>query len=156
MTPLLLAIALGVLTAGGLYLMLRPRTFDLVLGLTLLSYAVNLFIFFMGRLAVGLPPIVDGQRAPTLAHHADPLPQALVLTAIVISFAMTAVLLVIALRARAATGTDHADGQEVREEFAPHVGPHVGPQLGPQLGPPREGADSPPRPRDALPREAAP
>jgi len=65
-----------------------------------------------GRLAVGLPPIIDGQRAPTLAQYADPLPQALVLTAIVISFAMTAVLLVIAVRARAATGTDHADGTE--------------------------------------------
>lgn len=110
MTPLMLAVALGVLTAGGIYLMLRPRTFDLVLGLTLLSYAVNLFIFFTGRLAVGLPPIVDAQRAPTLAHYADPLPQALVLTAIVISFAMTAVLLVIALRARAEAANDHADG----------------------------------------------
>jgi multicomponent K+:H+ antiporter subunit C len=112
MTPLLIALGLGVLTAAGVWLMLRPRTFDLVLGLTLLSYAVNLFIFFTGRLAVGLPPIIDGQRAPTLAQYADPLPQALVLTAIVISFAMTAVLLVIAVRARAATGTDHADGTE--------------------------------------------
>ncbi|MBL8323999.1 MAG: Na+/H+ antiporter subunit C [Rubrivivax sp.] len=112
MTPLLIAIALGVLTAAGVWLMLRPRTFDLVFGLTLLSYAVNLFIFFTGRLAVGLPPIIDGRRAPTLAEYADPLPQALVLTAIVISFAMTAVLLVIALRARAETGTDHADGTE--------------------------------------------
>lgn len=115
MTPALLAIALGVLTACGIWLMLRPRTFDLVLGLTLLSYAVNLFIFFMGRLAVGLPPIVDASRAPTLQHHADPLPQALVLTAIVISFAMTAVLLVIALRTRAATGCDHVDGHEPPE-----------------------------------------
>ena len=91
MTALLISIALGVLTSCGIYLMLRPRTFDLVLGLTLLSYAVNLFIFFMGRLAVGAAPIIDGQRAATLAHYADPLPQALVLTAIVISFAMTAV-----------------------------------------------------------------
>jgi multicomponent K+:H+ antiporter subunit C len=112
MTPLLLALALGTLTAGGVWLMLRPRTFDVVLGLTLLSYAVNLFIFFTGRLAIGLPPIVEAARAPLLANYADPLPQALVLTAIVISFAMTAVLLVIALRARADTGTDHADGVE--------------------------------------------
>jgi multicomponent K+:H+ antiporter subunit C len=112
MTALLVCIALGVLTASGIYLMLRPRTFDLVLGLTLLSYAVNLFIFFMGRLATGAAPIVDGQRAATLAQYADPLPQALVLTAIVISFAMTAVLLAIALRARSDTGSDHVDGQE--------------------------------------------
>ena len=110
MTALLVCTGLGVLSAGGIYLMLRPRTFDLILGLTLLSYAVNLFIFFMGRLRVGAAPIVDGQRAATLAQYADPLPQALVLTAIVISFAMTAVLLVIALRASAEAGSDHVDG----------------------------------------------
>jgi multicomponent K+:H+ antiporter subunit C len=113
MTAALVSVALGLLTASGVYLMLRARTFELVLGLTLLSYAVNLFIFFMGRLAVGMAPIVDKVRAPTLANYADPLPQALVLTAIVISFAMTAVLLVIALRARAETGTDHVDGVEL-------------------------------------------
>ena len=112
MTALLVSIGLGVLTAAGIYLMLRARTFELVLGLTLLSYAVNLFIFFMGRLAIGAAPIVDASRVPSLAHYADPLPQALVLTAIVISFAMTAVLLVIALRTRADTGSDHVDGVE--------------------------------------------
>ena len=108
----LIAIALGTLTACGVYLMLRARTFDLILGLTLLSYAVNLFIFFMGRIKVDAAPIVDGQRAATLANYADPLPQALVLTAIVIGFAMTAVMLVIALRTRAFTGSDHVDGVE--------------------------------------------
>ena len=112
MMAALIAIALGALTAGGIYLMLRARTFDLILGLTLLTYAVNLFIFFMGRIKIGAAPIVDGKLAPTLANYADPLPQALVLTAIVISFAMTAVLLVIALRARAETGSDHVDGDE--------------------------------------------
>ena len=114
MTPALLAIALGVLTACGIWLMLRPRTFDLVLGLTLLSYAVNLFIFFMGRLAVGLPPIVDASRAPTLQHHPDPLPQALVLTAIVISFAMTALFLVVMMALRGLAGTDHVNGEADR------------------------------------------
>ena len=94
----MIAIAVGTLAACGVYLMLRARTFDLVLGLTLLSYAVNLFIFFMGRIRVDAAPIVDGARAATLASYADPLPQALVLTAIVISFGMTAVMLVIALR----------------------------------------------------------
>jgi multicomponent K+:H+ antiporter subunit C len=131
MTPLLLAIALGALTAGGIYLMLRPRTFDLVLGLTLLSYAVNLFIFFTGRLAVGLPPLIESARAPTLAQYADPLPQALVLTAIVISFAMTAVLLVIALRARAETGTDHADGAESPGADEPGTDGPAGPARAP-------------------------
>jgi multicomponent K+:H+ antiporter subunit C len=111
---LMVAIFVGVLTGTGVYLMLRARTFDLVLGLTLVSYAVNLLIFLMGRLSVGLPPILDAARAPTLANYADPLPQALVLTAIVISFAMTALLLVIALVARAETGTDQVDGEEPR------------------------------------------
>lgn len=114
MTALLFALGVGVLTATGVYLLLRARTFDVILGLTLLSYAVNVFIFLMGRIAVGKPPIIDPALAPTLANYADPLPQALVLTAIVISFAMTAVMLVIALRAHAQTGSDHVDGVEPR------------------------------------------
>ena len=108
----LLSLLVGVLTGTGVYLLLRARTFDFVLGLTLLSYAVNLFIFLTGRVAIGRPPVIDGSLAPTLANYADPLPQALVLTAIVISFAMTALLLVIAIVARADTGTDHVDGDE--------------------------------------------
>jgi multicomponent K+:H+ antiporter subunit C len=107
----LVAVFVGVLAGAGVFLVLRARTFDLVLGLTLLSYAVNVLIFAMGRLAVGRPPILDPARAPDLANYADPLPQALVLTAIVISFAMTALLLVIALVARAETGSDHVDGE---------------------------------------------
>jgi multicomponent K+:H+ antiporter subunit C len=108
---LLLASGIGVLAAAGVWLLLRSRVFDAILGLTLLSYAVNLFILASGRLRVGAPPIVDG-RPPTLVEYADPLPQALALTAIVIGFAMTAVILAIALRARAETGSDHVDGAE--------------------------------------------
>jgi multicomponent K+:H+ antiporter subunit C len=103
---LLIASGIGILTACGVYLLLRARTFPVVLGLTLLSYAVNLYIFVMGRLAPGLPPVID----PQAAAYTDPLPQALVLTAIVIGFGMTAFLVVLALRARAETGTDHVDG----------------------------------------------
>jgi multicomponent K+:H+ antiporter subunit C len=109
---LLLATFIGALAGCGVWLMLRARTFDVVLGLTLLSYAVNVFIFAMGRVKVGAAPIVDKAVPATLASHADPLPQALVLTAIVIGFAMTALLLAIALRTRAETGSDHVDGQE--------------------------------------------
>ncbi|UCE31085.1 MAG: Na+/H+ antiporter subunit C [Burkholderiales bacterium] len=115
---LMLALAVGFLVGSGVYLLLRARTFDVILGLTLLSYAVNFFIFLMGRIRVGAPPIIDGLRPPTLAEYADPLPQALVLTAIVISFALTGVQLVIALRARAETGTDHVDGREPAPEAA--------------------------------------
>ena len=109
---LLLSLGIGVLTGCGLWLMLRARTFDAILGLTLLSYAVNLFIFAMGRVKVDAVPIVPPGTVATLADTADPLPQALVLTAIVISFAMTAVMLAIAIRARAETGADHVDGEE--------------------------------------------
>jgi multicomponent K+:H+ antiporter subunit C len=107
----LLATGIGALTATGIYLSLRSRTFELVLGLTLLSYAVNLFIFAMGRPVVGRAPILREGVPTTLANYADPLPQALVLTAIVISFAMTAVLIVIALKQREASGDDHVDGR---------------------------------------------
>lgn len=106
------ASSVGALTAAGIWLLLRARTFDVILGLTLLSYAVNVLIFSMGRLVIGKPPIIQTGLAPTLAHHTDPLPQALVLTAIVISFAMTAVLLVVAIRTRADTRSDHVDGRE--------------------------------------------
>jgi multicomponent K+:H+ antiporter subunit C len=104
----LMAAAIGVLTACGVYLALRARTFAVVLGLTFLSYAVNLFLFAMGRLAVGRPPIVT----PGAPGYTDPLPQALVLTAIVIGFAMTAFVIVLALRARAELGNDHVDGRD--------------------------------------------
>ncbi len=102
----LIAIILGTLTACGVYLILRARTFPVVLGLTFLSYAVNLFLLIMGRLTVGKPPIIlEG-----ITDYADPLPQALVLTAIVIGFAMTAFVIVLALKAYVRLGNDHVDG----------------------------------------------
>jgi multicomponent K+:H+ antiporter subunit C len=107
-----LAIAIGVLTGSGVWLLLRPRTFQLLVGLSLLSYAVNLFIFSIGGLAIDREPILVDGVAPDLASYTDPVPQALVLTAIVISFAMTALLLVIILASRGMTGTDHVDGTE--------------------------------------------
>ena len=112
MNEAVFAVAIGVLTGCGVWLLLRPRTFQVVIGLSMLSYAVNLFIVAMGRLRQGAAPLVlDGVSvAPTAI--ADPLPQALVLTAIVIGFAMTALLLVVLLAARGLTGTDHVDGRE--------------------------------------------
>jgi len=109
MTAWLLASAIGVLTASGVWLTLRARTFDVVLGLTLLSYAVNVFIFAMGRLAFNAPPVLRPGVPPTLAHYADPLPQALVLTAIVIGFAMTALVLALALKSRHVNDSDACD-----------------------------------------------
>ena len=104
------AAAIGVLVGSGVWLVLRPRTFQVLMGLTLLSYAVNLFIFGMGRLQIGRAPII-GEHADA-ALYADPVPQALVLTAIVIGFGTTALLLVLLLALRALTGTDHVDGRE--------------------------------------------
>lgn len=107
--------AIGVLSASGIWLLLRPRTFQVIIGLCLLSYAVNLFIFSMGRLKPGAPPIMPKGGVIDPSIYADPLPQALVLTAIVISFATTALFLVVLMASRGMTGTDHVDGQE-REE----------------------------------------
>lgn len=109
---IIFALAVGILAGSGIWLLLRPRTFQLIMGLSLLGYAVNLFIFAMGRLAIGAAPIVDPQQAADPARYADPVPQALVLTAIVIGFATTALFLVVLLGARGLTGTDHVDGEE--------------------------------------------
>lgn len=106
----ILALSIGVLAASGVWLLLRPRSFQVIIGLSLLSYAVNLFIFSMGRLRSDAAPILDG--VSDVSGYADPVPQALVLTAIVIGFAMTALFLVVLLASRGLTGTDHVDGRE--------------------------------------------
>jgi len=99
-----LALGIGALMAGAVYLMLQRRSFPVILGLSLLSYAVNVFIFISGRVAIDAVPIVGLSAAPI-----DPLPQALVLTAIVISFGMTAVILLLALGSYLHKGDDLAD-----------------------------------------------
>ncbi|TNC61046.1 Na+/H+ antiporter subunit C [Rubellimicrobium roseum] len=103
----LVASAVAALTAAGIYLTLRARTFSVVLGLAMLSYAVNVFLFATGRLSVDRPPIFD----KAAEGYTDPLPQALVLTAIVISFGMTALVVVLSLRSYLETGTDQVDGR---------------------------------------------
>lgn len=103
---LLMAVLIGTLTCCAVFLVLRGRTFAVMLGLTMLSYAVNLFIFASGGLKVGAGAVLKATD-----DYADPLPQALVLTAIVIGFAMTAFLVVLAIRARADLGNDHVDGK---------------------------------------------
>lgn len=105
---LILSLAIGVLAGSGIWLVLRPRTFQVIMGLSLITYAVNLFIFSMGRITLGAPPVIAGD----ISQYTDPLPQALVLTAIVISFATTALFLVVLLASRGLSGTDHVDGRE--------------------------------------------
>ena len=115
----LVASAIGVLVAAGIYLALRARTFQVVLGLTLLSYAVNLFLFASGRLMLGGAPI---GRAD-VGRYAYPLPQALVLTAIVITFGMTAFVVVLVLRSFLETGTDQVDGDGAAGDEGPGMRP---------------------------------
>jgi multicomponent K+:H+ antiporter subunit C len=103
----LVATGIGWVTACGIYLLLRGRTFTVVLGLCLLGYAVNVFIFAMGRLWNNAPPLLTAG-----SNVADPLPQALVLTAIVIGFATTGFVIELALRNRHESGNDHVDGTE--------------------------------------------
>jgi multicomponent K+:H+ antiporter subunit C len=113
---LVYALGIGIFAGSGVWLLLRPRSFQVLMGLMLLSYATNLFIFGMGRLAQQAPPILDAAAAAggavNPARYADPVPQALVLTAIVIGFATTALFLVVLLALRGQTGTDHVDGRE--------------------------------------------
>jgi multicomponent K+:H+ antiporter subunit C len=112
MMEVVIAVAIGVLGGSGVWLVLRPRTFQVIMGLELLEHAVNLFIFSMGSLSVGKEPIIKPGVPPDLLNYTDPMPQALVLTAIVISFATTALFLVVLLASRGLTDSDHVDGRE--------------------------------------------
>jgi multicomponent K+:H+ antiporter subunit C len=101
----MISLLVGLMTASGVYLILRRRTFSVMLGVSMIGYAVNVFLFVSGRLTLGSAPLLGHgyEKLP------DPLPQALVLTAIVIGFAMTAFLIVLALRALRDLGDDGVD-----------------------------------------------
>ena len=109
---ILVATAIGAMTAAGIYLILRLRSFAVVLGMTMLTYAINSFLFITGRLTVGKPPILHGHYEVNIADYTDPLPQALVLTAIVISFGMTAVVVMMSLGAFIEGGDDRINMPE--------------------------------------------
>ncbi|WP_341234496.1 Na+/H+ antiporter subunit C [uncultured Sulfitobacter sp.] len=111
---LLVATAIGALTAAGIYMILRLRTFPVIIGTSLLSYAVNVFLFASGRLALNAPPVLrDGVEVYT-----DPLPQALVLTAIVISFGMTAVIVMIAVGSYLSSDDDMVNDPDAHADQA--------------------------------------
>jgi len=117
MISLLLAIAVGSLFASGAYLILRRGQIKLILGLALLSHGVNLLLFGSGRLVEGRPPVflnkADYAETITRSLPADPLPQALILTAIVISFGITAFVIVLVNRRHTVTQTDYVHGEFV-------------------------------------------
>ena len=106
---ILLALIIAILTGVGVFLTLRARTYPVVLGLTLLAYAVNLFLFVMGRLNINMAAIIQND----VTNYTDPIPQALVLTAIVISFGMTAFVIVLSLKAYGEMHNDHVDGKNI-------------------------------------------
>ncbi|MFV0301907.1 MAG: Na+/H+ antiporter subunit C [Paracoccus sp. (in: a-proteobacteria)] len=114
----LVATAIGALTAAGVYLILRLRSFAVVLGMTMLTYAINIFLFTSGRLVINQPPILR-DHSGNIAGYTDPLPQALVLTAIVISFGMTAVVVIMALGAFIEGGDDYINMPEEDRNMPP-------------------------------------
>ena len=108
------AVLAGIIFAAAVYMLLSRSLIRMLLGLTLLGNAVNLLIFTAGRLTRAIPPIVVTGEVP-LPGSANPLPQALVLTAIVIGFAMFVFLLVLAYRAYESLDVDNTDAMRMAE-----------------------------------------
>lgn len=113
---ILLAIVIGGLYAFGIYLMLRRNLVKLVIGLALLSHGANLLIFTTGELVRAGTPIVPEGEKQLVPPFADPLPQALILTAIVISFGVLAFTLVLLQRAHQIIGTEDLDEMRATEQ----------------------------------------
>lgn len=103
---LILAVVIGVLFAGGLYMMLRRNLVKILIGLLLLGHAVNLFVFTLGRLVRGRPPLIPDGESYLIPPYADPVPQALILTAIVISFGVTAFAIILLRQVYLSVGTE--------------------------------------------------
>lgn len=111
----LLAFVVGALYAGGLYMLMRRSIVKLIIGLALLSHAGNLLIFTAAGITRGKPPLVPRGMMALSAPYADPLPQALVLTAIVISFGVLAFALVLVHRTHQTVGTDDIDDMKTTD-----------------------------------------
>jgi multicomponent Na+:H+ antiporter subunit C len=110
------ALLASVLFAAGIYSILRRNLVKLIIGMLLLSQAANLFIFLAGGLTAGSPPIVEQGKNLLVEPYADPLPQALILTAIVISFGVLAFFLVLLKRFYLIVKTDDLDEMKVTDE----------------------------------------
>jgi multicomponent Na+:H+ antiporter subunit C len=112
----ILAIVIGALYAAGLYMMMRRSFVKLVIGLSLLGYASSLLIFTVNGVTRGQPPLVQEGMTQPVQPFADPLPQALILTAIVIGFGVQAFALVLFKRTYQSTNTDDLDGIKSTEQ----------------------------------------
>lgn len=103
---LVLAVVIGVLFAGGLYMMLRRNLVKILIGLLILGHAVNLLVFTLGRLVRGSPPLIPDGSVTLAPPFADPVPQALILTAIVISYSVTAFAIILLRQTYLSLGTE--------------------------------------------------
>lgn len=113
---LLLIILIGLLYGSGVYLILRRSLVKLLLGIMLLGSGANILIFLLGGITKGKPPVIDENAQGFLEPFADPIPQALILTAIVISFALTAFAIVLLKRVYALVDSDDLDDLNTNEE----------------------------------------
>lgn len=113
---IVLPIVVGGLIAGGLYMMMRRSMMKLVIGLALLSHGVNLLIFVAGGLERSRPPLISESQTGLREPYADPLPQALILTAIVIGFGLQAFMISLIVRTYLETQTDDVDEPRIAEE----------------------------------------
>ena len=113
---LLLAITIGILYASGIYMMLRRSMVKMIIGLMLLGNGVNLLIFLLGRITKGSSPIIPSALETFAQAYADPVPQALILTAIVISFGLQAFAIVLIKKVYKVVGTDDLDKLSYNED----------------------------------------
>lgn len=113
---IILAITIGVLYGTGIYMMMRRSLVKLILGLALLGHASNLLLFSQGNIARGLPPVIAEGEKYLKGVFADPIPQALILTAIVIGFGTQAFAIVLARRVYQAVDSDDIDRLKVTDE----------------------------------------
>lgn len=114
----LLAMVTGLLYAAGLYMMLRRSLVKLIIGLILIGNGANMLIFLLGRITKGLPPIIPEESKVFLELYADPVPQALILTAIVISFGLQSFAIVLIKRAYKVVKTDDLDQMNSTDEYS--------------------------------------
>lgn len=112
----LLALMIGTLYAAGIYMILRRSLVKLIIGVILLGNGANLLIFLLGRIAKGHPPIIPEDSKVFLEAYTDPLPQALILTAIVISFGLQAFAIILVKRAHKVVRTDDLDDMNTTDE----------------------------------------
>ena len=113
---LILVVVIGLLYAAGVYLILRRSMVTLLLGIMLLGNGTNILIFLLGKITKGKPPVINESFKVFQDVYADPIPQALILTAIVISFALTSFAIVLLKRVYALIDSDDLDDLNTPEE----------------------------------------